>query len=197
MITRLLGRLWKLPSPAFAVDRVQDLPVPMRDRENLLTDIYHPRTAQSPPTVLMRTPYGRGKLFVLIARLFAEQGYTTVIQSVRGTFGSGGQFDPFFQERDDGVDTVAWIERQPWYHGKLGLYGAAWRQGCRHDHRHDHERLSRGDIRGGRLSARGLCQMDRRTRYARANFYPGPDPKRASVRRSASRPLLQPAIEDP
>ena len=126
MITRLLGRLWKLPSPAFAVDRVQDLLVPMRDGENLLTDIYHPRAAQTPPTVLMRTPYGRGSLFVLMARLFAEQGYTTVIQSVRGTFGSEGRFDPFFQERDDGVDTVAWIERQPWYHGKLGLYGASY-----------------------------------------------------------------------
>jgi uncharacterized protein len=126
MIARLLGHLWKLPSPAFAVDRVRDLLVPMRDNVNLLTDIYHPRAAQNPPTVLMRTPYGRGSLFAPMARLFAGQGYTTVIQSVRGTFGSAGQFDPFFQERDDGVDTVAWIERQPWYHGKLGLYGASY-----------------------------------------------------------------------
>jgi len=31
MITRLLGRLWKIPAPAFAIDRVQNLPVPMRD----------------------------------------------------------------------------------------------------------------------------------------------------------------------
>jgi hypothetical protein len=115
MITRLLGRLWKLPPPAFAADRVKDLPVPMRDRANLLTDVYHPRAAQNPPTVLMRTPYGRASLFASMARLFAGQGYTTVVQSARGTFGSGGQFDPFFQERDDGVDAVAWIERQPWY----------------------------------------------------------------------------------
>src|SRR6202023_3490260 len=107
MTPRLLGRLWKLPSPAFALDRVQDLLVPMRDGENLLTDIYHPRAAQTPPTVLMRTPHGRGSLFVLMARLSAEQGYTTVIQSVRGTFGSEGRFDPFFQARDDVVDPVA------------------------------------------------------------------------------------------
>src|ERR1700730_15474042 len=123
MITRLLGRLWNLPPPAFAVDRVQNLPVPMRDGVNLLTDIYHPRAVQNSPAVLMRTPYGRGSLLAPMARLFAEQGYTTVIQSVRGTFGSDGHFDPFFQERDDGVDTVTWIERQPWYHGKLGLFG--------------------------------------------------------------------------
>src|SRR5258708_3887005 len=126
MITRLLGRLWKIPSPAFAIDRVQNLPVPTRDGTKLLTDIYHPRAAQNPPTVLMRTPYGRGSLFVPMARLFAGQGYTTVVQSVRGTFGSGGHFDPFFQERDDGVDAVAWIERQPGYHGKLGLFCASY-----------------------------------------------------------------------
>jgi putative CocE/NonD family hydrolase len=126
MITRLLGRLWKLPSPAFAIDRVQNLPVPMRDSVELLTDIYHPRASQNPPTVLMRTPYGRGSLFVPMARLFAGQGYTTVVQSVRGTFGSDGHFDSFFQERDDGVDAVTWIERQPWHNGKLGLFGPSY-----------------------------------------------------------------------
>jgi putative CocE/NonD family hydrolase len=126
MITRLLGRLWKLPSPAFAVDHVQNIPVPMRDGANLLTDIYHPRAVQNPPTVLMRSPYGRGSLLAPMGRLFAEQGYTTLIQSVRGTFGSDGHFDPFFQERDDGVDTVAWVERQLWYHGKLGLFGPSY-----------------------------------------------------------------------
>lgn len=126
MITRLLGRLWKLPPPAYTVDRVQNVPVPARDGVRLLTDIYHPRVAQNPPTVLIRTPYGRTSVFGVMARLFAGQGYTTVIQSVRGTFGSDGHFNPFFQERDDGVDAVAWIEQQPWYHGKLGLFGASY-----------------------------------------------------------------------
>jgi uncharacterized protein len=82
MITRLLGRLWRLPPPAYIVDRVQNLPVPMRDSVELLTDIYHPRASQNPPTVLMRTPYGRGSLFVPMARLFTGQGYTTVVQSL-------------------------------------------------------------------------------------------------------------------
>lgn len=126
MITRLLRRFWKLPPPVFAIDRVRDLPVPTRDGVKLLTDVYHPRGASKPGTVLMRSPYSRGSLFVPMARIFAGQGYTTVLQSVRGTFGSGGRFDPFFNERDDGIDTVAWIERQPWYHGKLGLQGASY-----------------------------------------------------------------------
>jgi putative CocE/NonD family hydrolase len=126
MITGLLGRSWKLPPPAFAIERVRDQSVPMRDGVNLLADVFRPVGARQPATVLMRSPYGRGGLFIPMARIFAGQGYTTVLQSVRGTFGSGGQFDPFFQERDDGIDTVAWIERQPWYHGKLGLYGASY-----------------------------------------------------------------------
>jgi uncharacterized protein len=126
MINQFLRYVWKLPAPAFAIDRVRELPAPMRDGVNLLTDIYHPRGARNPATVLMRSPYGRGSLLAPIARAFAGQGYTTVIQSVRGTFGSGGEFDPFFQERDDGIDTVDWIERQPWYHGKLGLFGVSY-----------------------------------------------------------------------
>ena len=69
MITGLLGRLWKLPSPTFVIERVQKLPVPMRDGAKLFTDIYQPRAAQNPPTVLMRTPYGRDSLFVPMARL--------------------------------------------------------------------------------------------------------------------------------
>jgi putative CocE/NonD family hydrolase len=126
MITRLLEWLWKLPPPRFAIERVQDQPVKMRDGATLLTDVYRPVGATQPGTVLMRSPYSRGSLFVPMARIFAGQGYNTVLQSVRGTFGSGGRFDPFFQERDDGVDTVAWIEQQPWYHGKLGLQGASY-----------------------------------------------------------------------
>jgi putative CocE/NonD family hydrolase len=126
VITRLLSRLWRIPKPVYQIERVSNVPVVMRDGETLLTDIYHPRGAKRPGTVLMRSPYGRGSLFVPMAKIFAGQGFTTVLQSVRGTFGSSGDFRPFFQERDDGVDTITWIEHQPWYHGKLGLTGASY-----------------------------------------------------------------------
>ena len=46
-----------------------------------------------------------------------------VMQSCRGTFGSQGTFRPFFDEQNDGEDTVEWMERQPWYSGKLALWG--------------------------------------------------------------------------
>ncbi len=60
---------------------------------------------------------GAPALGVLYGRIFAERGFQVFIQSVRGTFGSGGTFDPFRQEHDDGLDTVAWIRQQPWFTG--------------------------------------------------------------------------------
>ena len=65
-------------------------------RASLLTDLYLAqtgRTAQPLPTILIRTPYGRGNPYGLAARLFAERGYHAVVQSARGTFGSGGEID--------------------------------------------------------------------------------------------------------
>ncbi|MCY1014160.1 CocE/NonD family hydrolase [Nannocystis pusilla] len=48
------------------------------------------------------------------------------MQAVRGTGGSGGALDPFGQEGADGVDTVRWIEQQPWFDGRLGTFGASY-----------------------------------------------------------------------
>ena len=39
---------------------------------------------------------------LLNGRIFAARGYHVVIQSVRGTFGSGGTFRPMAQETFDG-----------------------------------------------------------------------------------------------
>ena len=61
------------------------------------------------PTVLVRSPYGRRQFVgLLLGRLLAERGFQVVVQSVRGTFGSGGDFDPF-NERADGLATLAWL----------------------------------------------------------------------------------------
>ena len=44
-----------------------------------------------------------------------------VNQSCRGTFGSGGDVEPFIHEIDDGADTVAWLRAQPWFEGRFAL----------------------------------------------------------------------------
>ena len=49
---------------------------------------------------------------------FAEQGYAFVYSRVRGTGRSQGEFDPFVNERRDGIDVIDWISKQSWCNGK-------------------------------------------------------------------------------
>lgn len=124
---KALSRAWSLPPQRnhVAVDRAAR--VPMSDGAVLLADHYMPITAQPAATVLVRSPYGRGGPFALvIAQLIAERGYHVLLQSCRGTFGSGGQFEPMRHEIADGQDTVAWLRGQSWFDGRLATYGPSY-----------------------------------------------------------------------
>jgi len=101
----------------------------MRDGTILIADHYAPagRAAEPiPPTVLMRCPYGRGPQYAVSAWSLAERGYHVLLQSSRGTFGSGGRFTPAVDEAADGQDTVAWLRGQPWFSGQLALVGQSY-----------------------------------------------------------------------
>lgn len=121
------ARLFRLPLGSFDYTVTEGVPVPMRDGVLLLADIYRPVGAKPLGTVLMRTPYGRSSLVSsLTTRAYATHGYLVVNQSCRGTFGSGGAFEPFVHEIDDGADTVAWLRTQPWFPGRFALCGASY-----------------------------------------------------------------------
>jgi putative CocE/NonD family hydrolase len=123
---RALGRLLRLPpeSTRFTVSRVA---VPMRDGIELVADHYAPRDTEPVGTLLARGPYGRGFPFSLVfGALHATRGYHVVLQSVRGTFGSAGVFEPMRREVDDGADTVAWLRRQPWFTGRFATIGISY-----------------------------------------------------------------------
>ncbi len=78
------------------------------------------------PTVLVRSPYGRRQVVgLLFGRLLAERGLQVVIQSVRGTFGSEGEFSPF-DERGDGLATLRWVREQSWHSGRIGMIGPSY-----------------------------------------------------------------------
>ena len=98
----------------------------MPDGETLLADRWFaPASVASAPIVLLRSPYGRRRLG-FVGRLFAERGYQAVIQSCRGTFGSGGRFDPFHHEAVDGTATLEWLSWQPWFTGAIGTFGPSY-----------------------------------------------------------------------
>jgi predicted acyl esterase len=120
------ARIFKMPQGHHHYVLSQAVRVPMRDGVELLADIYAPVT-KSLGTLLIRTPYGRtGLIALLTARYYATHGYHVVNQSCRGTFGSGGDFQPFRPDIDDGADTVAWLRRQSWFGGRFALCGASY-----------------------------------------------------------------------
>jgi putative CocE/NonD family hydrolase len=126
VFSRFLGKAMKLPAAeSHAVKVERNLKIPMPDGVVLLADRYIPATG-SGPLVLVRSPYGRSNMFgTLFGTLFAERGLQVLVQSCRGTFGSGGQFDPF-AERDDGLATVAWMRKQDWYPGSFATAGPSY-----------------------------------------------------------------------
>jgi uncharacterized protein len=127
--SEILARRMRLPR-AETLDVVcrRDLRAPMDDGAVLLTDRWVARDAadRPKPTVLVRSPYGRRQFVgLLFGRLLAERGLQVVIQSVRGTFGSGGDFNPF-DERADGLATLRWLRAQPWHAGPIGTLGPSY-----------------------------------------------------------------------
>lgn len=130
-----MARLLKLSPPICKVDVQRNQSIPMFDGVTLLTDHYAPRGMQNAPTILIRTPYGRGKelslfggyfLAELPAQRFAERGYHVVVQGTRGRFDSGGEFSPHEYEAADGAATLDWLRQQAWFTGALGLWGPSY-----------------------------------------------------------------------
>lgn len=122
VVNRALRRL-PPPTTGYTVRREQ---IPMRDGVQLRADHYQP-TGDVAGTLLVRCPYGRKFPFSLVfARMYAARGYRVILQSVRGTFGSGGVFEPMVNEAADGADTVAWLRTQPWFTGSFGTIGLSY-----------------------------------------------------------------------
>jgi hypothetical protein len=116
-----------LPGPVCRVAVEQRITVPAGDGVPLLTDHYIPLTGGPCPTLLVRTPYGRGFPWNYVyGAQFAAQGFHVLVQSCRGTGGSGGTFDPWRQERADGEAALAWLREQEWFGGAVGGLGTSY-----------------------------------------------------------------------
>src|SRR5262249_2616851 len=81
-----------------AMTEERDIAVTAADGTRLLIDPHAPQAAADQPgtglVVWIRTPYGR-KGIESITRRFAKAGAHVLVEAVRGTDGSGGEFDPF------------------------------------------------------------------------------------------------------
>ncbi len=126
--SRMMRATWRrLPAKRHDVGWEPGLEVPAADGSPLRTDHYFPRAEGDFPTLLVRSPYGRGLPWSpMYGLLFAEQGFHVVVQSCRGTGGSGGAFDLWRNEAADGRATVSWLREQPWFDGTLGTVGPSY-----------------------------------------------------------------------
>jgi hypothetical protein len=125
VMRRLSGR--GLPRPVCDVGLERGIAVPAADGVPLITDHYVPLSGGPWPTLLVRSPYGRGFPWdTLLGAMFAGQGFHVAIQSCRGTAGSGGDFEPARADAADGQATVAWLREQDWFTGQLGTIGMSY-----------------------------------------------------------------------
>ena len=87
----------------------------------------HTATSSQNGTILLRGPYGRSRGGQSGRQVVRQRwAYHVVFQSCRGTFGSGGTFEPMVREVDDGHDTVEWLRGQPWFDGRLATLGLSY-----------------------------------------------------------------------
>jgi predicted acyl esterase len=100
--------------------------VPMRDGVHLSANVFRSAGATRLPSILIRTPYGKGSDLLPAYQTFVDHGYVVVMQDVRGRYASDGIFDPLSAEGRDGYDTLDWIAGEPWSNGKVGMVGGSY-----------------------------------------------------------------------
>ena len=127
---------YESPSPAkygFTLVRTR---IPMRDGITLAVTLYMPRGAPRGtrfPALLNYLPYRKdddeAQSQYGMFSYFARRGYVGAAVDIRG-FGDSGGTPPdreySAEERHDGEQVIAWLARQPWSSGKVGMLGISW-----------------------------------------------------------------------
>ena len=124
------------PSPPAYGVRMEQAWIPMKDGVRLAATLYMPDGAKPNdkfPALLEYLPYRKddgtaaedyGK-----HAYFAHRGYVSVRVDIRG-FGASEGVPPereySEQEQVDGEQVIAWLARQPWSNGSVGMFGISW-----------------------------------------------------------------------
>ncbi len=111
-----------------------DVAIPLSDGTNLAARIWRPTDAETDPVpaILEYLPYrrrdGTAERDYLTHPYFAGHGYAAVRVDIRGTGDSEGVLlgEYLRQEQDDALEVIAWIARQPWCSGAVGMIGISW-----------------------------------------------------------------------
>ena len=113
---------------ASTVDTWIDLP----DGRRLAARLWQPAADAPAPAILEYLPYrkrdGTAPRDATTHAVFAAAGYACVRVDIAGTGDSDGVFDDEYSEQElsDGEAVIAWIARQPWCDGNVGMIGISW-----------------------------------------------------------------------
>ncbi|MCS5624522.1 MAG: CocE/NonD family hydrolase [Candidatus Marinimicrobia bacterium] len=107
----------------------------MPDGIQLVADIYMPTdipAGEHLPVLLEYTPYrkndSRGSRYGVYT-YFVKRGYVVARVDIRGTGNSQGRTIPYEYseiELSDGDAVIAWLAKQNWSNGKVGMFGISW-----------------------------------------------------------------------
>jgi uncharacterized protein len=132
----LFGFAAEPPSPASYGFRMENTWIPMKDGVRLSATLYMPDGAKAGerfPAILEYQPYRKDDAMAArdygIYSYFARRGYVCARVDIRGFGNSQGvptDREYSQQEQEDGLEIIAWLARQPWSNGNVGMMGISW-----------------------------------------------------------------------
>jgi hypothetical protein len=116
------------------VKEIENLWIRLSDGTKLAARLWLPEDAEEKPVpaILEYLPYrkrdGTHVRDALTHPYFAGHGYACLRVDMRGNGDSEGlMFDEYAkQEQDDALEVIAWITRQKWCTGRVGMMGISW-----------------------------------------------------------------------
>ena len=106
--------------------------IALPDGRGLAARLWRPATETPAPAILEYLPYrkrdGTAPRDATTHPVFAAAGYACIRVDIAGTGDSDGLFDDEYSEQElsDGEAVIAWIARQPWCDGNVGMIGISW-----------------------------------------------------------------------
>ena len=135
IILSIGSNVYAIEVEAMSVLTIREVMIPMPDGIQLAADLYMPAdipVGENLPVLLEYTPYrkndSRGSKYRMYT-YFVKRGYVVARVDIRGTGNSQGRTIPYEYseiELSDGDAVIAWLAKQDWSNGNVGMFGISW-----------------------------------------------------------------------